>query len=103
MSSGKERKKIPGSRMKILTKDAKQMVNGPYYCPKCRKELLQICADLKKKEVYAICKCGLEWPLTYAPVFQPIDYYNKFRDAWKKTELRYNQAKINLLTSTFPF
>ena len=37
-----------------------------------------------KKEVYAVCKCGLEWQLTYAPVFQPIDYYNKFRDAWKK-------------------
>ncbi len=70
--------------MKILTKDAKQMVNGPYYCPKCRKELLQILANVYKKEVYACCKCGLEWPLTYAPVFQPIDYYNKFRDAWKK-------------------
>jgi transcription elongation factor Elf1 len=84
MSAGKDRHKIPGSRMKILTKDAKQMVNGPYYCPKCRKELLQICVNLKTKEVYAVCKCGLEWPLTYAPVFQPVDYYNKFRDAWKK-------------------
>lgn len=80
----KSRQKIPGSRMKILTKDAKQMVNGPYYCPKCRKELLQIYASTKTKEVFAVCKCGLEWPLTYAPVFQPIDYYNKFRDAWKK-------------------
>jgi transcription elongation factor Elf1 len=84
MSSGKDRHKIPGSRMKILTKDAKQMVNGPYYCPKCRKELLQIYVNLKTKEVYAVCKCELEWPLTYAPVFQPVDYYNKFRDAWKK-------------------
>jgi transcription elongation factor Elf1 len=84
MSSVKDRHKIPGSRMKILTKDAKQMVNGPYYCPKCRKELLQICADTKNKQVYAVCKCGLEWQLTYAPVFQPVDYYNKFRDAWKK-------------------
>jgi transcription elongation factor Elf1 len=80
----KGRQKIPGSRMKILTKDAKQMVNGPYYCPKCRKELLQIYASTKTKEVFAVCKCGLEWSLTYAPVFQPIDYYNKFRDAWKK-------------------
>jgi transcription elongation factor Elf1 len=84
MSSDKGKQKLPGSRMKILTKDAKQMVNGPYYCPKCRKELLQILADVKNKKVYALCKCGLEWSLTYAPVFQPIDYYNKFRDAWKK-------------------
>jgi len=72
------------SKMRILTKDAKQMVNGPYYCPKCRKELLQIYADIKNKQVFAVCKCGLEWNLTYAPVFQPIDYYNKFRDLWKK-------------------
>jgi len=84
MSLGKEKRKVPSSRMKILTKDAKQMVNGPYYCPKCRKELLQIFANVGKKEVYVVCKCGLEWQLTYAPVFQPIDYYNKFRDAWKK-------------------
>jgi len=84
MASEKDVRKIPSSRMKILTKDAKQMVNGPYYCPKCRKELLQILADVKNKEVYAVCKCGLEWQLTYAPVFQPIDYYNKFRDLWKK-------------------
>jgi transcription elongation factor Elf1 len=72
--------KVAASRMKILTRDAKQMVNGPYY----RKELLQIYADTKNKKAYAVCKCGLEWELTYAPVFQPIDYYNKFRDAWKK-------------------
>lgn len=72
------------SKMRILTKDAKQMVNGPYYCPKCRKELLQIYADIKNKQAFAVCKCGLEWNLTYAPVFQPVDYYNKFRDLWKK-------------------
>lgn len=85
MASEKDIHKVPASRIKILTKDAKQMVNGPYYCPKCRRETLQIYADVKHKEAYAICsRCGLEWQLTYAPVFQPIDYYNKFRDAWKK-------------------
>jgi transcription elongation factor Elf1 len=72
------------SKMKILTKDAKQMVNGPYYCPKCRKEVLQMFVDSRNKKAYAVCKCGLEWELTYAPVFQGVDYYNKFRDAWKK-------------------
>ena len=79
-----EMHKVPSNRIKILAKDAKQMINGPYYCPKCRKELLQILADMKNKEVFACCKCGLEQQLTYAPVFQPIDYYNKFRDLWKK-------------------
>ena len=84
MSEGKNRQKIPASRMKILTKDAKQMVNGPYYCPKCRKELLQMFVDAKNKKAYAVCRCGLEWELSYAPIFQGVDYYNKFRDAWKK-------------------
>ena len=84
MVLGKETRKVPNSRIKILTKDAKQMVNGPYYCPKCHKEQLQILMDPKNKQVYASCKCGLEWQVTFAPVFQPIDYYNKFRDAWKK-------------------
>jgi len=76
--------KVPRNRIKILVKEAKQMVNGPYYCPKCKKELLQILADVKKKEVIAICTCGLEHQLTYAPVFQPIDYYSKFMDVYKK-------------------
>lgn len=40
--------------------------------------------DQKNKKVFAACKCGLEWEVIFAPVFQPIDYYNKFRDAWKK-------------------
>jgi transcription elongation factor Elf1 len=84
MSSQKKMSKVPSSRIKVLTKDAKQMVNGPYYCPKCRKELMQIMADLKNKQVYARCKCGVDQQLTFAPVFQPIDYYNKFRDIWKK-------------------
>ena len=79
-------RKVPTSRIKILVKEAKQMVNGPYFCPNCRKELMQILADVKKKEVYAVCKCGLDQQLTYAPVFQPIDYYNKFRDIYKKNK-----------------
>jgi transcription elongation factor Elf1 len=79
--------KVPHNQIKILVKEAKQMVNGPYYCPKCRKELLQILADTKKKEVFAICTCGLEQQLTYAPVFQCVDYYSKFMDMYKKKKL----------------
>jgi transcription elongation factor Elf1 len=76
--------KTPHNRIKILVKDAKQMVNGPYYCPQCKKELLQVLADRAKNQVYVICKCGLEHQLPYAPVFQPVDYYSKFMDYWKK-------------------
>lgn len=88
MSKKEMRGKVPSSRIKILVKEAKQMVNGPYYCPSCRRELLQILADVKNKEVYAVCKCGLEEKLAYAPVFQPIDYYNKFRDICKKRVMK---------------
>jgi transcription elongation factor Elf1 len=86
MCPGKEKRKVPTNRIKILVKEAKQMITGPYYCPNCRKELLRILADVKKKEVFAVCTCGLEQQLTYAPVFQPIDYYNKFRDTYKKKQ-----------------
>jgi transcription elongation factor Elf1 len=80
--------KVPHNRIKILVKEAKQMVNGPYYCPVCKKELMQILADVKKKEVIAVCTCGLEQKLTYAPVFQPIDYYSKFMDMYKKNRFQ---------------
>ena len=39
-------------------------------------------ADARKKEVCAICTCGLEEQLTYAPVFQAVDYYSKFMDLY---------------------
>ncbi len=87
MCPEREMRKIPNNRIKILVKEAKQMVNGPYYCPVCRKERLQILADVKKKEAYVVCACGLEEKLVFAPVFQPIDYYNKFRDMYKKKKL----------------
>lgn len=61
------------------------MVNGPYYCPKCGKDKLQIIIDSKKKEVLAVCMgCEVEQNMVFAPVFQPVDYYNKFIDLLKK-------------------
>jgi transcription elongation factor Elf1 len=87
MSNRNSEYKVPHNRIKILDKEAKQMVNGPYYCPKCRRERLKILAAVKRKEVIAICACGLEQQLTYAPVFQPIDYYSKFMDMYKKRKI----------------
>ena len=39
---------------------------------------------LRIRKFMLAANADLEWPLVYAPVFQPVDYYNKFRDAWKK-------------------
>ena len=61
------------------------MVNGLYYCPKCGKNKLQITVDKKIKEVIAVClECGAKQDLSFAPVFEPVDYYNKFVDQLKK-------------------
>ncbi|MCW4006911.1 MAG: hypothetical protein NWF04_10040 [Candidatus Bathyarchaeota archaeon] len=84
MCPAKPTRKVRNTSIKILVKEAKQMINGPYFCPECRKERLQILTDNKKQEVFVVCACGLEQQLTFAPVFQPIDYYNKFRDLRKK-------------------
>ena len=63
------------------------MVNGPYVCPKCCKNKLQITIDAKSKEVKALClECGLTGIMSYAPVFEPVDYYNKFSDRFKKDQ-----------------
>ncbi len=85
--------RTPHNKIKILVKEAKQMVNGPYWCPKCRKELMQILADKNNREVLAICKCGVEQKLTYAPIFQPIDYYSKFMDMWRKGKCTQQQQQ----------
>ncbi len=76
--------RTPHNRIKILVKEAKQMVEGPYYCPSCKKEILKIVLDSKGKEVLAVCTCGVEEKMVFAPIFQPIDYYNKFMDLYKK-------------------
>ncbi len=84
--------RVPHNRIRILVKEAKQMVNGPYYCPNCKKEVLKILADPKNKEVLAVCTCGIEEKLVFAPIFQPIDYYNKFMDIYKKRRFQPNPS-----------
>jgi transcription elongation factor Elf1 len=88
--------RTPHNRIKILAKDAKQLVNGPYFCPQCKKEILQILADPNKKEVYAVCTCGVEEKLAFAPVFQALDYYSKFMDLYKKRVYQQRQAELAL-------
>lgn len=78
--------RVPNYQVRIFQKEAKKMANGPYYCPKCGKDQLKIVIDKKKKEASAVCVCGIDQKLTYAPVFQGVDYYNKFTDLCKKKQ-----------------
>ena len=45
---------------------------------------LRIQVNKERKEVTAICSCGLENPLRYIPAFEAIDYYNKIVDQFNK-------------------
>jgi len=45
---------------------------------------MRIQVDKERKEVVAICSCGVECPLKYIPAFEAIDYYNKFMDQINK-------------------
>jgi transcription elongation factor Elf1 len=84
MSPRKERYAVPRNQVRTFRRETKKMVNGPYYCPKCGKNKLQITVE-KDKEVIAAClECGIKQNLTFAPVFEPVDYYNKFCDKLKK-------------------
>ena len=96
MSPKTSKYRVPHNRIRILVKEAKQMVNGPYYCPNCKKEVLKILADSKNKEVLAVCTCGIEERLTFAPIFQPVDYYNKFNDIFKKKRFQKSQSNPNM-------
>jgi len=39
---------------------------------------LRIQVNKERKEVIAVCSCGVEHPLKYIPAFEARDYYNKF-------------------------
>jgi len=85
VSPRNERYVTPRNAVRTFRRETKKMVNGPYYCPKCCKNKLQIMVEQKKKDVIAVCmECGVKQNLPFAPVFEPIDYYNKFVDQMKK-------------------
>jgi len=76
---------IPHNQVRMFQKAAKQLANGPYDCPNCGKKQLLILIDKKNKVASVSCpSCGLQQPLKYAPVFQGVDYYNKFIDNYKR-------------------
>lgn len=62
----------------------KKLLHGPYDCPNCKMSKLRIQMNKERKEVTAICSCGVEHSLKYIPALEAIDYYNKFIDQFNK-------------------
>lgn len=85
MSPRKERYQTPEYIAQGIRDRRKKLLYGSYSCPKCGLEKLRIEVDKKNKEVRAICSCGIEHRLDYVPVFESVDYYNKFMDQFNKT------------------
>jgi len=84
MSPRKARYQVPGWVAQSIRDKRKKLLHGPYDCPKCKMTKLKIQVDKERKEVDAICSCGIEYPLKYIPAFEAIDYYNKLMDQINK-------------------
>jgi len=84
MSPRKARYRVPEHIAQAIREKRRNLLHGPYNCPKCGKIKLRIQIDKKMKEAAAICSCGLQYPLKYFPPFEPIDYYNKLIDQLNK-------------------
>jgi len=84
MSPRKARYQVPGWVAQSIRDKRKKLLHGSYDCPKCKMTKLRIQVDKERKEVDAICSCGVEYPLKYISAFEAIDYYNKFMDQINK-------------------
>jgi transcription elongation factor Elf1 len=78
------RYQTPKHVVQAIRDKRKSLLHGSYFCPKCGMDKLRIEVDKKNKEAIAVCNCGLEQRLTYAPAFEAVDYYNKFKDHFSK-------------------
>ena len=63
-----------------MKRKEKQVLFGPYSCPKCGQVTLSIKIEKTEKNVYATCPCGFAYGLAYVSAFDPIDYYNQIVD-----------------------
>ena len=84
MSPRKSRQKIPEYVAQSIRKKRNQLLHGPYNCPKCWLDKLRIQVDKERKEVLAVCGCGLEHSLNYVHSFESVDYFNKLIDCLNK-------------------
>lgn len=84
MSPRKARYQTPEWIAQSIRAKRKKLLHGLYDCPKCKMNKLRIKVDKGRKEVVAICDCGLEYLLKYVPAFESIDYYNRLIDRFNK-------------------
>jgi len=84
MSPREDQFKIKGKAAESVRKKRKELLYGPYSCPKCGMNRLIIRMKKEMKEVIATCVCGLEYPLKYVESYERIDYYNKLIDQFYK-------------------
>ena len=84
MSPRKARYQTPEWVAQSIRDKRKRLLRGAYDCPKCKMNKLRIQVSKERKEVTAICSCGLEYQLNYVPAFESIDYYNKLIDQFLK-------------------
>lgn len=80
MAPRKSHYRIPEWQVQSYRNKTKKILFGPYTCPKCNQNKLRINVNKKKKEVAAICNCGLEYAFKYVSAYEPVDYYNKLID-----------------------
>jgi transcription elongation factor Elf1 len=84
MSPRKSRYALPEWIAQSIRQERKNLLHGPYVCPKCKMNELRILVKKQEKEVVAVCSCGLEYPLKYVSAFESIDYYNRLIDRLNK-------------------
>ena len=80
MSPRKERFRIPEWKVQLYKAENKKILFGPYSCPKCKLDRLELDIDKKKKEAIAKCECGFTYNFKYIALFEPVDYYNELMD-----------------------
>jgi len=82
----KTRYQVPTWVADSIRDKRKKLLYGTYNCPKCRMPKLRILVNKEKREVVAVCDCGLEHPLKYVGAFERVDYYNNLMDQFYKTK-----------------
>jgi len=83
MSPRKAHYRTPPWRVQRFRQRRNEMLFGPYTCPSCKTDKLRVKIDKKQKEVVILCECGLEQPLKYHPLYEPVDYYSNFLDEYQ--------------------
>jgi len=82
----KEMYQTPKYIAEAIREKRRNLLYGSYFCPKCKMNKLRIQVDKKEKEVFAFCPCGIKHQLIFVPVFEAVDYYNKFMDEWNRKQ-----------------